>query len=148
LKEKHNSRWRLALGALLLVSVASFAVAISHGASSPPAAAPPPTAEAEGHIVLMGLHGRTSEPFFLDGGSYRGIWSAWGESPSDPPCTHSVALVAVDSANPSGSINLATRVQVPGTGVSAEVDMPNLEAGDYFFEVASACAWQIDLSKG
>jgi hypothetical protein len=57
-----------------------------------------------------------------------------------------VALVAVDSANPSGSIDLATRVQVPGTGVSAEVDMPDLEPGDYVFEVSSACAWQVELS--
>jgi hypothetical protein len=130
---------RLALGAAVVATVAVFAVAVNRGATSAPA--PAPTPAADGHIVLMGLHGRTSDPFFLDGGSYRGVWSAWGESPSDPPCTHSVALVAVGSR----AISLATRVQVPSTGVTAEVDMSDLEPGDYYFEVTSACAWQIEL---
>ena len=135
---------RLALAVVVLAGLAVLAVTFTRSdtVSNPPT----PLASNEERVVLMGLRGRTSDPFFLDGGSYRGIWSAWGETPSDPPCTHSVALMAVDSANATGPIYLASLVQVPSTGTSEEVDMPDLEPGDYYFQVASACAWQIELS--
>jgi hypothetical protein len=106
--------------------------------------APTPTVDTP--IVLMGLRDRVSDPFFLGGGSYRGIWSAWGETPAEPPCTHSVQLVALDPANASGSLDLANLVQVPSTGTTAEIDLINVNPGDYYLLISSACAWQVELS--
>jgi hypothetical protein len=105
-----------------------------------------PTQTAETRIIFMGLRDGTTDPFFLGGGNYRGIWSAWGETPVDPPCTHSVELVAVDSANASRSMDLAKLVQVPSTGATAEINLININPGDYYLEISSACGWQIELS--
>jgi hypothetical protein len=138
--------WRLALAACALVGATAFALLVTRNAAEPVASPVAPTPSTEAHIVVMGLHGKTSDPFFLDGGSYRTVWSAWGESPSDPPCTHSVALMAVDPADDSGDTSLASHIQVPSTGVTEEIDLSDVAPGDYYFEVTSACAWQIELS--
>jgi hypothetical protein len=130
--------WRVALGALALVVATVFALLVTRNFK--------PVASPAAHVVVMGLHGQTSDPFFLDGGSYRTVWSAWGESPSDPPCTHSVALMAADASRDSGGTDLASHVQVPSTGASAEIDLTDVAPGDYYFQVTSACAWQIELS--
>jgi hypothetical protein len=137
-------RWRLAIGACALAAVAVVAVLVNRGvetATSP--VAPPPNIDPG--FVLMGLNGRTSDPFYLDGGSYRLLWSAWGETPGDPPCTHSVQLMPVDRANSGGFIYLARFVDVPSTGAGAEVDMSNLAPGAYYLQINSACAWQIEV---
>jgi len=134
------------MGALALAGVAIVGLLVNRALDAAMTAVAPVTAT-EQPIILMGLHGRTSDPFFLGGGSYRGTWSAWGEAPNEPPCMHEVELVAVDRADPTGSIPLTQRVDVPYTGASGEVDMPRLEPGDYYLQVTSACAWQIELSR-
>lgn len=121
----------------------------AHPSGGPPQATPlVPTAEAA--IILAGTGSQTTDPFYLAGGAYRGDWSAWGEAPEFPPCTHSAELMAVDPANgttPRGHVaDLANAVDVPATGASAAGRVYNLKAGDYYLDVASACSWQIALS--
>jgi hypothetical protein len=109
---------------------------------------PQATPAALAQIVVSGKGTRTTERFHLTGGTYRTTWSAWGEAPEFPPCTHSAALIAVDPSDgtPDGVTDLATRVSVPATGASNERDLANLKAGDYYLDVRSACAWKISLS--
>ncbi len=94
----------------------------------------------------MGLLSKSTDPFFLGGGNYRGLWSAWGPSPVDPPCTHSIELVAVDSANATPQMDLVKFAHVPSTGATAEIYLLNIKPGDYYLEINSACGWQIELS--
>ena len=54
-----------------------------------------PTAEAP--IVFAGKGSQTTDTFYLAGGTYRGNWSAWGDAPEFPPCTHSAELMAVNN---------------------------------------------------
>lgn len=127
--------------------VGAFAVAflLSCSAQQP---APRPTPEtATGPIIFSGSKSGISDPFSLEAGSYRGVWSAWGVSPDEPPCTHSAELVAVDPSNADGTIALVESVEVPATGATAEVDIANLKPGDYYVEVRSACAWQIEVQR-
>ncbi len=138
--------WPVAvIGGFALATVAAFAVSVSHGPGASVSTAVP-TPNSEGSIVLMGLNGRTTDPFFLAGGSYRATWSAWGETANEPPCTHSMALLAVDpNVSAESSMELAKSVQVPYTGTTAVVDIEDLSPGDYFIQITSACAWQIEL---
>jgi hypothetical protein len=106
---------------------------------TPVASAPPPT----GHIVISGFQVSITDPFALDAGSYTFTWSAWGISPSEPPCTHSADLVG-----PGGfRLNLAKSVQVPATGTTSAINVSAAEAGDYYLDVRSACAWQIEVIR-
>src|SRR5689334_7766450 len=132
------------LGAFAVIGgIALLGLSASRTVDNPVAAQSPAAAES---IVLMGLHTRNTDPLFLDGGNYRATWSAWGDSPSDPPCTHSIQLMLADAAGASTSVmDLARSVQVPGTGMSAQIDLTDLATGDYYFQVRSACAWQIEL---
>jgi hypothetical protein len=105
---------------------------------------------ADASIVLMGMGSRRGDPFYLAGGAYRVVWSAWGPSAEFPPCTHSAELMAVDSANATTSsghvADLAKLVHVPATGASDERYIANLKPGDYYVDVTSECGWQIGLS--
>jgi hypothetical protein len=104
---------------------------------------------AEAPIIVTGVGSRTSSPFYLAGGTYRGAWSAWGEAAEFPPCTHSAELLAVDPANAvTGGhhvSDLALLVDVRATGASDESYI-NLKPGEYYLDVTSACSWQISLS--
>jgi hypothetical protein len=137
--------WRLALiVAYAAASVVVVALSIGHRADNN--ASPAATPEPDAPVILMGLHGRISDPFFLGGGSYRATWSAWGEMPNEPPCTHSMALLPVDPGAPTNQImELAKSVQVPYTGTTAVIDMTDVNPGDYYLQITSACAWQIEL---
>jgi len=130
---------------VLICAIAlGLAVVITRQARPAASATPEPPAA----IVISGVEGRTSDPFFLEGGTYRSVWSAWGQRPTDPPCTHSVVLFAVEPDEASGGrFDLARRVQVPSTGTSAELFVLNLAPGDYYFQISSACAWQIELHR-
>ena len=133
------ARWLLfAIGCLALAAVA----ALAHQPNRAPnqVAAPTPTPQAS--LVFAGTEGTTSKSFFLSGGSYRATWSAWGISPNEPPCTHSVEFVGSNGT----VVELASHVQVPATGVSAQMDLANMQPGDYSLEINSACAWQIELA--
>jgi hypothetical protein len=98
-------------------------------------------------VVFAGVGSQTTDHFHLAGGTYRGLWSAWGQTPADPPCTHSVELLAVDPANGTtgtGHVtDLARLVHVPSTGQSNETYVINVKPGDYYLGVTSACAWQV-----
>jgi hypothetical protein len=98
-------------------------------------------------VVFAGVGSRTTEHFHLAGGTYHGLWSAWGQTPNDPPCTHSVELMAVDPANGTNAtghvIDLAALVHVPSTGASDETYVINVKPGEYYLGVTSACAWQV-----
>lgn len=104
----------------------------------------------EAPIILIGVRTETTDWFHLAGGTYRTDWSAWGEAPEFPPCTHSAELMAVDPANTETSLghvtNLANLVHVPATGASFTSFVYNVKPGDYYLDVTSACAWQIALS--
>jgi hypothetical protein len=113
----------------------------------------PPTPVAtvvDAPVILTGVGSQTTHPFHLAGGTYHGIWSAWGQAPEYPPCTHSVELLAVGTANTAGSnghvSDLAKLVSVPATGASQNRDIVGVKAGDYYLDIASACAWQIALT--
>jgi hypothetical protein len=141
--------WRLALGiggVALAVVVLSWL--LDRSLHSALGSGPTPQATAVAQIVVSGKGTQTTESFHLSGGTYRTTWSAWGEAPEFPPCTHSAALMLVDSANGGGDrvSDLATRVSVPATGASDQRDLANLKAGDYYLDVRSACAWKIALS--
>jgi len=107
-----------------------------------------PTSEAS--VVFAGVGTRTTDAFHLAGGTYRSIWAAWGQTPVDPPCTHSAELLALDPANASPAsghvFDLARLVHVPSTGVSSETYLTNVKPGDYYLSVESACGWQIALN--
>jgi hypothetical protein len=143
--------WRLALG---IGGVALTVVVLSwlwdRSLHSALGGGPTPRATAVAQIVLSGKGTQTTEPFHLTGGTYRTTWSAWGQAPEFPPCTHSAALMVVDTANGAGGsdhvTDLATRVSVPATGASDQRDVAGLKAGDYYLDVRSACAWKISLS--
>src|SRR5438067_2338269 len=145
--------WRIIGGfALAAVMVAGLGRArgFGAGASGPP---PQPTAlvpTVEAPVILMGVGSQTTDLFYLAGGTYRSDWSAWGEGPEYPPCTHSAELMAVDPANAETSLghvtDLANLVHVPGTGASFTTFVYNVKPGGYYLDVSSACAWQIALS--
>jgi hypothetical protein len=116
--------------------------------SSPPLQPTVVVSLATDPIILSGSGSRTTDPFHLAGGTYRHDWSAWGERPEFPPCTHSAQLVAVDPANtatPAGVTELARLVHVPATGGSYQNRLHDLKPGDYYLDVNSECSWQISL---
>jgi hypothetical protein len=101
-------------------------------------------------IIYAGTGTQTTPPFYLAGGTYRTLWSAWEKAPEYPPCTHSAELMAVDAANATASgghvVDLARLVHVPATGASDESYVINVEPGDYYLAVESACSWQIAIT--
>ena len=104
----------------------------------------------EAPVILIGMGSRRGDPFYLAGGTYRVVWSAWGPAAEFPPCTHSAELMAVDPANATTSsghvADLAKLAHVPATGTSDERYIANLRPGDYYVDVSSECGWQIALS--
>jgi hypothetical protein len=131
----------LGLAVMVLVGVwlDGGLVGVLGGPSSSPA-----VGEAEPPMIYSGVGSQSTAPFYLPGGSYRGQWSAWGQTPDDPPCTHSAELLATDSAGKQ-VLQLASLVQVPATGATRQTEAVRLEAGYYALDVRSACAWQISL---
>jgi hypothetical protein len=101
---------------------------------------------AEVSVILAGMGSRRGDPFYLDGGTYRVVWSAWGPAANYPPCTHSAELRAVDPANGGHVADLAKLVQVPATGASDERFVANLKPGSYYLDITSECGWQIALN--
>ena len=153
----HNtSRWffTLALGGLAVVAVAFTGVRFSGDINAlihrPPSIEGSFKPRAEASIVLAGSGSRHGDPFYLTGGTYRFAWAAWGPAAEYPPCTHSAELMAVDPANATTSsghvADLARLVHVPAAGTSDERYIANLKSGDYYFDVASDCGWQIAIS--
>jgi hypothetical protein len=130
-----TSAW-LRVGGFLLLCVAVLVLIVSRRPENAETAP-----QREESIVFNGLHATTTQAFFLPGGSYRATWSAWGETPNEPPCTHSVALILKE-----GRTELVRSVQVPATGITRDIQLTDLEPGDYAFDVRSACAWSIKLS--
>jgi len=151
-----EGHWRVLLvfGGLALAAVVLTGLAVGRGSdasvSGPPRQATAIVRTAEARIVLTGIGSQSTDPFYLAGGTYRSDWAAWGEAPEYPPCTHSAELMAVDPANAGTSLghvtDLAKLVQVPATGASDAIYVYNVKPGDYYLDVASACAWQIALS--
>ena len=151
-----DARWRVVLvvgGFALLVAVLSglgVGRGLDTGVSGVPAQATAVVLTANRSIILTGLGSLTTDTFYLAGGTYRSEWSAWGEAPEFPPCTHSIELLAVDPVNAETSLghvsDLATLVHVPATGASSAMYVYNLKPGDYYLDVESSCGWQIALS--
>jgi hypothetical protein len=110
----------------------------------------PVVRSADAPIIRTGIGSQTTERFYLAGGTYRTIWSAWGLAAEYPPCTHSAELMAIDPADgepPLGHVtDLAKRVEVDATGASAGQYVYDVKPGEYYLDVRSACAWQIALS--
>lgn len=150
------ANWRvlLILGGLVLAAVVLTGLRVGRGfdtsVSGPPPQATAPVLTAEAPLVLTGLGSQTTDPFYLAGGTYRASWSAWGQAPEYPPCSHSAELMAVDTANAETSlgqvIDLANRVQVPATGASRASYVYNVKPGEYYLDISSACAWQFALT--
>jgi hypothetical protein len=144
----------LALGGCALVAVTFASVRFSGDVNS--IIHPPPVIEsslrsnAEAPVILIGNGSRRGDPFYLAGGTYRIVWSAWGPAANFPPCTHSAELMAVnpaDAPTSSGHVaDLAKLVQVPATGASNERYIANLKRGQYYVDVTSECGWQISVS--
>ncbi len=116
---------------------------------------PPPQAtgvarNAKAPVIYAGMGIQTTAPFYLAGGTYHTLWSAWERAPEYPPCTHSAELMAVDPANATTArghvIDLARLVQVPATGATDEGYVINVKPGDYYLEVNSECSWQIAIT--
>jgi hypothetical protein len=106
--------------------------------------------KAEAPVILTGSGSRHGQPFYLAGGTYHVLWSAWGPAAEFPPCTHSAELLAVDAANATAPgrhvADLAKLAHVPATGSSEERYVANLKPGEYYVDVSSECGWQIALS--
>jgi hypothetical protein len=153
-ERRRDARWRgvLVIGGLVLAAVVLNGVrgGFFGGVNSPPPQATAIVRTPDAPIILTGLGSQITDPFYLAGGTYRTIWSAWGEAPEFPRCTHSVELLAVDPVNAETSLghvsDLATLVHVPATGASSAMYVYNLKPGDYYLDVESACGWQIALS--
>ena len=151
-----DARWRVGLvfGGFALAAVVLAGLGVGRGfdasVSGPLPQATAIVGTAETPIIVSGVGSQTTDPFYLAGGTYRSNWAAWGEAPEFPPCTHSAELMAVDTANAETSLvhvtHLADLVQVPATGASHASYLYNLQPGDYYLDVSSACAWQIALS--
>jgi hypothetical protein len=139
----------LALAAVVLAWL-GLSRGLNAGGSGPPPQATATVRAADAAIIFSGLGSQTTDPFYLAGGTYRSDWSAWGEAPEFPPCTHSAELMAIDPANAETSLghvaDLASLVHVPATGASYSSYVYNVKPGDYYLDVASACGWQIALS--
>jgi hypothetical protein len=120
------------------------------GVSGPPRQPTAVVVTVDEPVILSGVLSQTTVVFYLAGGTYRSDWSAWGQAPEYPPCTHSAELMAVDAANgetPPGHVtDLAKLVHVPATGASAASYVYDVQPGDYYLDVNSACAWQFALS--
>jgi hypothetical protein len=129
--------WLLGLAALTVLAYAAIRSRTADAGNVAPAHSSEPV------ILVSGLDARSSEHFFLAAGSYHGMWSAWGQTPADPPCTHSVALVTDDGTD---VVELAESIQVPSTGTTGQIDIPNLKSGEYYLRINSACGWQVQLS--
>ena len=149
-----HGRVVLVIGGFALVAMVLTWVWVGRGFNAG-VNAPPPQASAivgtaEAPIIFMGMGTQTTDLFYLAGGTYRGDWSAWGEAPEFPPCTHSVELMAVDPVNAETSLghvsDLANLVHVPATGASNSSYIYNVKPGGYYLDVNSACGWQIALS--
>jgi hypothetical protein len=144
----------LALGGCALVGAVFTGVRFSGDLNAvihrPPAIESWFKPNAEASVILAGMGSRRGDPFYLAGGTYRVVWSAWGPAANFPPCTHSAELIAVHPANgttSSGHVaDLAKLVQVPATGASDERYIANLKPGDYYLDITSECGWQIGLS--
>jgi len=144
----------LALGGLAVVAAVAAGVRVRgdlntliHPAPALELSARPNPAES---VMLMGMGNRKGDPFYLAGGTYRVLWSAWGPAAEFPPCTHSAELMAVNAANAglaSGHVaDLAKFAHVPATGGSEEVYVADVKPGNYYVDVHSECGWQIALS--
>ena len=141
----------LALGGCALVAAvftgARFSGDLNAVIHRPPAIESSFKPNAEASVIVAGMGSRRGDPFYLAGGTYRVVWSAWGPAANFPPCTHSAELIAVDAANgttSSGHVaDLAKRVQVPATGASDERFIANLNPGNYYLDISSECGWQI-----
>jgi hypothetical protein len=118
--------------------------------TAPPPQPSPIPLSADKPIILSGVGSQTTKSFYLAGGTYHSIWSAWGEAAEFPPCLHSVALMAANRASGETSnahvIDLAKLVDVPATGASEERIVGDLKPGNYYLEVRSECAWEVSLS--
>ncbi len=151
-----DAHWRVMLvfGGLALAVIVLTGLWVGRGfsarVSDPPRQATGVVVTGEAPIVLTGIGSQTTNPFYLAGGTYHSDWSAWGEAPEYPPCTHSAELMAVDTANAETVLghvtDLANLVQVPATGASQASYVYNVKPGDYYLDVTSACAWQIAFS--
>ena len=91
----------------------------------------------------MGMGNRRGNPFYLPGGTYKVLWSAWGPAAEFPPCTHSAELLMTTGGHVA---DLAKFAHVPATGGSEELFLADLKAGNYYVDVHSECGWQIALS--
>jgi hypothetical protein len=151
-----NGHWLvlLVIGGFALAAVVLTGIGVGGGfyagGSGPPHPATVVAVSATAPIILAGLGSQTTAPFYLAGGTYRSDWSAWGEAPEFPPCTHSAELMAVDPGNAETSLghvsDLANLVHVPATGASDASYIYNVKPGDYYLDVNFACGWQIALS--
>jgi len=151
-----DAHWRVVLvfGAFALAAVVLTGLGVGRGfdasVSGPPRQATAIVPSAETPVVLAGIGSQTTNAFYLAGGTYRSDWSAWGEHPDYPPCTHSAELLAVDPANAETSLghvsDLADLAHIPATGASYTIYIYNIKSGDYYLDVASECAWQIAIS--
>jgi hypothetical protein len=123
---------------------------IDASVSGPPPQRTATAGAVEEPIIFTGNGSQTTETFYLAGGRYRGDWSAWGEAPEFPPCTHSIELLAVDPNNGQTALghvaDLANLVHVPATGGSSTSYIENVRPGGYYFDVNSACGWQVALT--
>ena len=137
-----------AIGAILTgVRLSGDLNTIIHPAPSIESSVKPNAAQS---IVIMGMGSRHGDPFYLTGGTYRVIWSAWGPAANFPPCTHSAELLAVDLMNAATTsahvADLAKFAHVPATGATDERFIANLKPGNYYVDVDSECGWQIALT--
>ena len=144
----------LALGSFALIAAVFAGVRVSGDLNAvihrPPAIESSFKPDPGASVILTGMGSRRGDPFYLAGGTYRVVWSAWGPAAEFPPCTHSAELMAVDPANATTSsghvADLAKLVQVPATGASAERYVANLTPGEYYLNITSECGWQIALN--
>jgi hypothetical protein len=116
-----------------------------------PAPSPSVVPSADAPVIFSGVGSRDTPSFNLAGGTYRTVWSAWGEAPAFPPCTHSVELLVIDPQNgatPGAHVaDLAKLVTVPATGASEERYLASADPGSYYLHITSACSWQVALSS-
>jgi len=128
-----------------LILVALVAACEAPGASpAASVAASVPVGGQQEPVTVTGSGIQKSAPFHLEAGTYEVIWTA---TPSnDQGCYHGGSLGAVD---PDQFIfeTLANELLDSAAAKTGSTFIYNLDAGDYFVDASSGCAWSFTFSQ-
>lgn len=115
--------------------------AVGQAPQPPAASAPTPDAPATDAVSLSGTETKKTQPFGLQGGTYRAQWTATLKSSS---CYFGAELRSPDSSEYEQIAN--TTLEERGTVKSDETVLYNIPGGIYYLDVdTTGCDWTITI---